>query len=111
MAFFINDALAAAAAAQPAKSDSMMSLLMMVGIFVLFYFMLIRPQSKRAKEHQKLTSKLAAGDEIITSGGIMAKVVALNGEQYLDLMIAKDVVISVQRSAVSTLLPKGTIAF
>ena len=110
MAFFIQDAMAAAAV-QPAKSDSMMSLLMMVGIFVLFYFMLIRPQSKRTKEHQKLTSKLAKGDEIITSGGILAKVVAVNGEQYLELMIAKDVVITVQRSAVSTLLPKGTVTF
>lgn len=111
MAFFVHDAVAAAATTQPVKSDSMMSLLMMVGIFVLFYVMLIRPQSKRAKEHQKLTSKLDKGDEIITSGGVLAKVVALSGEQYLELMIAKDVVITVQRSAVSTLLPKGTLTF
>ena len=111
MAFFIQDAMAAAATTQPAKSDSMMSLFMMVGIFLLFYFMLIRPQSKRTKEHQKLTSKLAQGDEIITSGGILAKVVAVTAEHNLELMIAKDVVITVQRSAVSTLLPKGTLTF
>lgn len=110
MSFFINEAFAAAGTVAP-KSDGTVSLLMMVGIFVLFYFMLIRPQSRRAKEHQKLISKISQGDEVVTSGGILAKVVALSGEQNLELMVAKDVVITVQRASVGTLLPKGTLNF
>ena len=70
--------------------------------------MLIRPQNKRAKEHRELVKNLKKGDEIITSGGLLAKVTGLE-EQYLKASIADGIEISLQRSAVSTVLPKGTL--
>lgn len=108
MSFFISEAKAAISATPSAQSDGSFSLIMIVAIFVLFYFMLIRPQNKRAKEHRELTEKLKKGDEIITSGGLLAKVVSLD-EQYIKVSIADGVEITLQRGAVSTVLPKGTL--
>ena len=108
MSFFINDAIAASSTAPAGAPDGLYSLFMLVGIFVLFYFMLIRPQSKRAKEHRDLISKLKKGDEVVTSGGILAKVVNLE-EQYIKVNIAEGVEIILQRHAISSVLPKGTI--
>ncbi len=108
MSFFISDALAAASVTPPASTDGTFSLIMIVAIFVLFYFMLIRPQSKRAKEHRELTGKLKKGDEIITSGGMLAKVTSLD-EQYIKVSIADGIEVTLQRGAVSTVLPKGTL--
>ena len=107
MSFFITDAMAAAVPAQP-HADSTFSLIMIAAIFVLFYFMLIRPQNKRAKEHRTLISELKKGDEIVTSGGILAKVVGLD-DQYMKVSLADGVEISMQRTAVSVVLPKGTL--
>lgn len=107
MSFFISNALAATTA-PVGQPDGTFSLVMIVAIFVLFYFMLIRPQNKRAKEHRELIGKLKKGDEIVTSGGLLAKVISLD-EQFLKVNIAEGVEISLQRSAVSTVLPKGTI--
>jgi preprotein translocase subunit YajC len=70
--------------------------------------MLIRPQNKKAKEHRELMNQLKKGDEIITSGGILAKVVSLD-EQYIKVSVAEGVEISMQKGAVSTVLPKGTL--
>ncbi|MCP0912993.1 MULTISPECIES: preprotein translocase subunit YajC [Legionella] len=106
MSFFIRDAMAAAAT--PPAQDGTFSLIMIVAIFVLFYFMLIRPQNKRAKEHRELINKLKKGDEIITSGGMLAKVTEI-GEQYIKVSVAEGIEISLQRHAVSTVLPKGTL--
>lgn len=108
MSFFMNDAVAAAGATVPAQGDGTFSLVMIAAIFVLFYFMLIRPQNKRAKEHRELVGKIKKGDEVITSGGILAKVVGVD-EQYIKVSIADGVEISLQRSAISTVLPKGTL--
>lgn len=108
MSFFISDAIAAAEGAPAAQADGTFSLVMIAAIFVLFYFMLIRPQNKRAKEHRALISNLKKGDEIITSGGILAKVTSLE-EQYIKASIAEGIEISLQRSAVSSVLPKGTL--
>ncbi|KTC99399.1 preprotein translocase subunit YajC [Legionella erythra] len=109
MSFFISDAMAAATSAAPAnQSESAFSLIMIVAIFVLFYFMLIRPQNKRAREHREMVTALKKGDEIVTSGGIVAKVVSLD-EQFIKASIAEGVEISIQRNAVSNVLPKGTI--
>lgn len=109
MGLFISDAMAAAGAAVPAgQTDGTFSLVMIAGIFVLFYFMLIRPQNKRAKEHRALVGNLKAGDEVITSGGMLVKVSKVD-EQYLKVSIADGVEVSLQRNAVSTVLPKGTI--
>lgn len=106
MSFFISDALAAGAPA--AQTDGTFSLIMIVAIFVLFYFMLIRPQNKRAKEHKELINQLKKGDEIITNAGILGKVVSID-DQYIKVSLAEGVEISMQRGAVSTVLPKGTL--
>ena len=108
MSFLISDAFAAAGESVPAQADGTFSLIMIAAIFVLFYFMLIRPQNKRTKAHREMVGALKKGDEVVTSGGILAKVVSLD-DQYVKLSIADGVEISVQRSAVSTVLPKGTL--
>ena len=108
MSFFISDALAAAGTPPVAQSDGTFSLIMIAAIFVLFYFMLIRPQNKKAKEHRELINRLKKGDEIITSGGILAKVVSLD-EQYIKISPAEGIEMNLQKGAVSTVLPKGTL--
>ena len=103
---FISSAYAEAAA--PGASDPIMTFLPMVAIFVAFYFFLIRPQQKRAKESRAMLSALQVGDEIVISGGIAGKVKKLS-DNYLDLEVADNVEIKVQRAAVQLLLPKGTL--
>lgn len=107
MSLFGGNAIAATGSAVPAQ-DGTFSMIMIAAIFVLFYFMLIRPQNKRAKEHRELVEKLKKGDEVVTSGGLLAKVVSID-EQYIKVSIAEGVEIGLQRSAVSTVLPKGTL--
>lgn len=107
MSFFISDAMAAATS-PAAQTDGTFSMIMIAAIFVLFYFMIIRPQSKRAKEQRELLNRLKKGDEVITTSGILGKITALD-EQYMKLSIADGVEISVQKGAVSTVLPKGTL--
>ena len=108
MGFFISDALAAAGAPQAGQTDGTFSLIMIAAIFVLFYFMLIRPQNKKAKEHRELITRLKKGDEIITSGGMLAQVISLD-EQYIKVSPAEGIEINLQKGAVSTVLPKGTL--
>lgn len=93
------------AAAQP---DGTFSLIMIAAIFVVFYFMLIRPQNKRAKQHREMVSNLKKGDEVVTSGGILGKVVNID-EQYIKIALTEGVEVSLQRGAVTAVLPKGTI--
>jgi preprotein translocase subunit YajC len=102
---FISNAYAQAS---PAASDPIMTFLPMVAIFVAFYFFLIRPQQKRAKETRAMLGALQVGDEIVISGGIAGKVKKLS-DNYLDLEVADNVEIKVQRAAVQLLLPKGTL--
>ena len=102
---FISNAYAEAAS--PA-GDPIMTFLPMIAIFVAFYFFLIRPQQKRAKESRAMLSALQVGDEIVIASGIVGKVKNLS-DSYLDLEIADNVEIKVQRSAVQLLLPKGTM--
>ena len=102
---FISNAYAQAAS--PA-GDPIMTFLPMIAIFVAFYFFLIRPQQKRAKESRAMLSALQVGDEIVIASGIVGKVKNLS-DSYLDLEIADNVEIKVQRSAVQLLLPKGTM--
>jgi preprotein translocase subunit YajC len=97
----------ASASTQPAGGGS--SLIIMTGIFILFmYFMMWRPQSKRAKEHRMLVNALAKDDEVLTSGGILGKVSKVN-DNYVLLTLADNVVITVQKSAIVGALPKGTL--
>ena len=105
MSFFISDAMAAAPEAQP---DPLMSFLPLILIFVVFYFLLIRPQTKRAKEHKKMVEGLAKGDEVVTGGGLLGRISKV-GENFIELDIADGVTVKVQRQAVSNLMPKGTI--
>lgn len=103
----ISDAFAQAAA--PAQSDAgLLSLLPMVGILVLFYFLLIRPQSKRAKEQKQMVEALQRGDEVITNGGILGLIINVS-ENYVIIEISPAVEVTVLKSSVQTLLPKGTL--
>jgi preprotein translocase subunit YajC len=86
----------------------MAPMIMMVVFVVIFYFLLIRPQQKKQKEHQAMLSKITAGDEVVTAGGILGRVVE-TGDQFLTLEIADNVRIKVQRFQVSSLVPKGTL--
>lgn len=106
LSFFIADAMAAA----PAQSSGnpMSSLFMLVILFVFMYFFLIRPQTKRAKQHRELVAALAKGDEVVTNGGVLARITNLS-DQFITVEIASGVEIKVQRSAIASVLPKGTI--
>lgn len=103
---FITPAYASGVTA-PGGLD-LMGFLPMVVIFVLFWFLMVRPQQKKAKEHQKMLSEIQKGEEVVTQGGIVGRVVKAN-EQYLTLEIASGVEIHVQRGAVSGKLEKGTL--
>ena len=107
MGLFIYDAMAAApAAAQP--MDSMVSMLMMAGIFVVFYLLIIRPQSKKAKEHRELISKIKVGDEVLVAGGILGEIARID-EQFVTVTVQNGVDMVVQRAAIGAVLPKGTL--
>ena len=83
-------------------------LLPIVLMFVLLYFMMIRPQMKRAKEHKAMTDALQKGDEVVTTGGLLGKITKVS-DAYITLEVATGIEINVQRPAVQTLLPKGTL--
>ncbi|SFI76647.1 preprotein translocase subunit YajC [Nitrosomonas sp. Nm34] len=103
----ISEAFAQAANGAQAE-PSLMSLLPLIGILVIFYFLLIRPQSKRAKEQKSMREGLQKGDEIIISGGELGRVTSV-GENYIMVEIAPSVEITVLKAGVQTLLPKGTL--
>jgi preprotein translocase subunit YajC len=84
------------------------SMLLIVLMFVVLYFLMIRPQMKRAKEHKSMIDALQKGDEVATAGGMLGRISKLN-ENYVTLEIADKIEIQVQRGAVQVLLPKGTI--
>ena len=102
----IPEAYAQAAGASPGGSFA--PLLMMVVFIVIFYFLLIRPQQKKAKEHQAMLSKLAAGDEVVTAGGILGRVVEV-GENFTVVEVSDGVRIKVQKFQITSLMPKGTL--
>lgn len=99
---------ASAQAAGAPQGGGLGMLLPMVLMIVVFYFLLIRPQSKRAKEHKAMVSALEVGSEIATSGGILGKVTEVS-EQFLTVEIAPGVNVKIQRHTVSQVLPKGTL--
>lgn len=105
------NALIPAAWAQgaPAAGGGQLQLiLVMAAFFAILYFMLIRPQQKKAKEHQALVSKLATGDEVVTTGGILGRVVSV-GDTFITLEVADGVRMKVQKFQVASLMPKGTL--
>jgi preprotein translocase subunit YajC len=107
MDFFINSAHAQAGGG--AGGQGILSALMLpVLLLVVFYFLLIRPQNKRAKEQKEMLSKVAAGDEVATTGGLLGKVVEV-GEQFLTLEVAAGVNVKLQKFQIAQVLPKGTV--
>ena len=105
MSFFISEAYAQDAPAQAGTLELILPLLLM---FAIFYFLLIRPQQKKAKEHKNMVEALNKGDEIVTNGGLLAKITEVD-ENFLTCKISANVEVKVQRYAVSSVLPKGTI--
>lgn len=106
MNLLISDAHAQAAGAT-APGGGLGQILILVVFVVVFYFLLIRPQQKRAKEHQAMLSKIGVGDEIVTSGGILGRIHELN-DNFVTVEIADGVRIKVQRAQITSLVPKGT---
>jgi preprotein translocase, YajC subunit len=108
MSFLINDALADAAVGSSATNGMMSVLPMIVMLFLFMYFMIIRPQSKKAKQHKDLIINLQPGDEIITIGGVMGKIEEIS-DNLIKLQIATATVITIQKNAIASVLPKGTM--
>lgn len=105
MSFLISDAHAAA----PAPAGGGLEFIIMIGVFfAIMYFMIIRPQSKRAKEHKALIDGLGKGDEVIVAGGLLGKIVELD-DNFATIMVSEGVEVQVQRAAVTTVMPKGTM--
>ena len=104
---FISNAYAQGAPAAGGVESLLQGPLMLVLMFGVLYFVMIRPQMKRQKEHKAMIEALAKGDEVITSGGMIGRIAKL-GETYLGVEIASGVEIQVQRSAVIQVRPKGT---
>ncbi len=105
MDFLISPAFAQAAGGS--TGSAWMQMLPLVLIFVVFYFLLIRPQTKRAKEHREMVAKLSVGDEVVTNGGLLGRVTEV-GESFIALEVADKVQVKVQKFQVSQLMPKGT---
>ncbi|MBC6904889.1 preprotein translocase subunit YajC [Saccharophagus sp. K07] len=107
MSFFVAEAVAQTQSAPPPQSG-LFQIVMLVGLFALMYFMLIRPQRKRQKEHQQLISALAKGDEVVLTSGMLGKVTDV-GEVYITVDVGNEVKLKFQKVAVHAVLPKGTI--
>ena len=108
MSFFISDAFAQAADGAQQQPNLLEALFPFIILFVVFYFLLIRPQSKRAKEHKKMVEELSKGDEVVTQGGLLGKITEV-GENFIVLELGENLQVKVQRQAVASLMPKGTI--
>ncbi|HKU70799.1 MAG TPA: preprotein translocase subunit YajC [Burkholderiales bacterium] len=103
---WISSAFAQGAGAAP--GGEMMNLVLMVAIFGAFFFLMIRPQMKRAKEHKAIIDALQKGDEVVAAGGLLGRVTKVS-DNYVTVEIANNVEIQIQRPAVQLVLPKGTI--
>lgn len=107
MSFLISDAMAQAAPAAE-QAPAWAGLLPMVILFVVFYFLLIRPQQKKAKEHRVMVEGLSKGDEAVTAGGILGKIRKVD-ENFVELEVADGVTLTIQRQQIGQLMPKGTM--
>ena len=106
--FLISDAYAEAPAAAAQQPDLLMSFLPLILLFGIMYFLLIRPQVKRQKEHKKMIDALGKGDEVVTSGGILGRITRLD-DAFVTLEVANGVEIHIQRPAITLVMPKGTL--
>lgn len=105
---FISNAYAQAAGPAAGGMSSLTQMLPLVLMFVVLYFIMIRPQMKKQKEHKAMIDALGKGDEVVTGGGLLGRITKVD-EQYVSVEIAGNVVVQLQRSAVVQVLPKGTI--
>jgi len=103
---FISNAYAEAAAATP--DNGLMSFLPLIALIAVFYFLILRPQSKRSKEQKAMIAALQRGDEVVTLGGEVGTVNKVY-DQYVGVEIAENLIVTVQKSAIQSVLPKGTI--
>ncbi|MCB1877819.1 MAG: preprotein translocase subunit YajC [Chromatiales bacterium] len=108
MSFFIQDAMAQAAGAAGQQPSLIEALAFPVLLIVVFYFLLIRPQQKKAKEHTAMVQALAKGDEVVTGGGLLGRVVEVS-DDYISVEVAEGVVVRAQRATIGATLPKGTL--
>jgi len=108
MSFFIPYAAAQDPAGATSTTGGWETILLIGGMFVLMYFMIIRPQRKRQKEHKSLMDNLGKGDEVVTTGGILGKVIKVD-ENYMVLEVSKGVELKFQKISIHAVLPKGTI--
>ncbi|THF61168.1 preprotein translocase subunit YajC [Pseudothauera rhizosphaerae] len=97
-----------AQAADAAQGGGLLGLMPLILMFVVLWFLMIRPQMKRAKEHKAMVEALAKGDEVVTGGGIAGRVAEV-GDSFVQIEIAANTVVAVQKQAVATVLPKGTL--
>mgnify|MGYP003574253580 CR=1 FL=1 len=107
MSFFISDAWAQGQAGA-SQSDPLLGLLFPIGLVIILYFFMIRPQVKRQKEHKKLVEALGKGDEVVTMGGVIGRVTDI-GDDFATLEIADGVNVKIRRQSVEAVLPKGSI--
>lgn len=103
MNFFIQNAWA-----QDGGGGGLVTFLPLILIFVIFYFLLIRPQHKRAKQHKQMVADLTKGDEVVTNGGVLGKITQVD-DNFVTVEIAKSVRVKVQRMAIAQMMPKGTV--
>lgn len=108
MSFFISSAYGQATDAAAQAPSPLFNFLFLGGFVLIFYFLIWRPQSKRAKEHKSLVDSLAKGDEVMTTGGMLGRINKVD-ELYVSLQVADNVELKMQKSAVAAVLPKGTI--
>jgi len=107
MSFFISDAVAAAGAPSQGSPYSLVIMLVVFGL--IFYFMILRPQQKRAKEHKKLMDSISRGDEVLTSGGLVGRVTKVSDTGYVAIALNDTNEVVIKRDFVAAVLPKGTI--
>ncbi len=107
MSFFISDAAAATGA--PAQSSPLSLVLMLVVFGLIFYFMILRPQQKRTKEHKKLMDAISKGDEVLTNGGLVGRVNKVGENGYIAIALNDTTEVVIKRDFVAAVLPKGTM--
>lgn len=108
MSFFISSAYGQAADAAAQPPSTIFNFLFLGGFALIFYFLIWRPQSKRAKEHKSLIESLGKGDEIMTNGGMLGKITKVD-DLYVSLQVADNVELKMQKASIAAVLPKGTI--
>ena len=105
---FISNAFAQAAPAASSADSGLLGMLPLVLMFVVLYFVMIRPQMKRQKEHKAMVEAIAKGDEVVTAGGVIGKISKLS-DNFVYLEVANGVELQLQRSAITQVLPKGSL--